>query len=68
LYFVAQQSFQRPKLKGDCGFSTLELSNIIFGGTSSQRYKRASTFRSRYNNNFQNSIQEEPFAVDIITI
>ena len=39
-----------------------------FGVPSSQRYKRSSTFGSRYSINFQNSIQEEFFAMDIITL
>jgi hypothetical protein len=51
------------------GFSTLELSNMaLVNIPSSQCYKRSSTFGSRYNSIFQNSIQEKTFAVGIVTI
>jgi hypothetical protein len=42
------------------GFSTLKLSNMkSFGILSSQCYKCSSTFGSRYNSIFQNSIQKK---------
>jgi hypothetical protein len=43
------------------GFSSL-------GIPSSQCYKHSSTFGSRYNSIFQNSIQEDTFAVGFVTI
>jgi hypothetical protein len=50
------------------GFSTLELSNVTFGIPSYQCYKHSSTFGSRYNSIFQNSILDEAFAVGFVTI